>query len=90
MPRADWSFLKKLELSAPNDELLAKYQAIFDVLFSEIVDLLRIHELLIASRAHLLPRLISGELSLHNSNVEYPPNMKIDLARHPAPPACHA
>ncbi|MBI2360229.1 MAG: restriction endonuclease subunit S, partial [Deltaproteobacteria bacterium] len=33
MPRADWGFLKKLELAVPDEKLLERYQAQFDALF---------------------------------------------------------
>lgn len=79
MPRADWGFLKKLELVVPGEKLLEAYQAQFDVLFSQIVNLLRANELLTSSRDRLLPRLISGKLSVENLNIQFPSGMAEEL-----------
>jgi len=79
MPRADWGFLKKLELTVPNRKLLENYQAQFDALFSQIVNLLRANEVLTASRDRLLPRLISGKLSVENLDIQFPPGMAEEL-----------
>lgn len=76
MPRADWGFLKKLELAVPNTQLLEAYQAQFDTLFSQIVNLLKANEALVTSRNMLLPRLISGKLSVENLDIQFPPGMK--------------
>ena len=76
MPRADWGFLKKLELAVPNTQLLEAYQAQFDTLFSQIVNLLKANEALVTSRDLLLPRLISGKLSVENIDIQYPPGME--------------
>ncbi len=76
MPRADWEFLKKLELAVPDEKLLALFQAQFEVLFSQIVNLLRANEVLTYSRDQLLPRLISGKLSVENLAIQFPPSME--------------
>lgn len=89
MPRADWGFLKKLELAVPNEKLLDKYQAQFDPLFSQTVNLLRTNELLTNSRERILPRLISGKLSVENLDIQFPPSMKEEL-KATAPAATYA
>lgn len=76
MPRADWGFLKKLELAVPNVQLLEAYQAQFDIMFSQIVNLLRENKALVTSRDLLLPRLISGKLSVENLDIQFPPSME--------------
>jgi type I restriction enzyme S subunit len=78
MPRADWGFLKKLELAVPNTQLLEAYQAQFDTLFSQIVNLLRENEALRATRDLLYPRLISGKLSVESLDIQFPPSMAED------------
>jgi type I restriction enzyme, S subunit len=72
MPRADWGFLQKLQLSVPNTQLLAAYQANFDIFFSQIVNLLRANEVLATSRDLLLPRLISGKRSVEHLDIQFP------------------
>ena len=76
MPRADWGFLKKLELAVPDAKLLEAFRAQFEVLFSQIVNLLRANEALTASRDQLLPRLVSGKLSVENLDIQFPPGME--------------
>lgn len=75
MPRADWGFLKKLELIVPNKELLENYQAQFNALFCQIVNLLRANDQLRSSRDLLLPRLMSGRLPVENLDIQFPPCM---------------
>lgn len=79
MPRADWGFLKKLELAVPNKKLLELYQAQFDSVFTQIVNLLRANELLASCRDRLLPRLISGKLCVENLAIQFPPGMAEEL-----------
>ena len=76
MPRADWGFLKKLELAVPSTQLLEAYQAHFNILFAQIVTLLRENEILVTARDLLLPRLVSGKLSVENLDIQFPPSMK--------------
>lgn len=78
MPRADWGFLKKLELAVPNTQLLEAYQVQFDILFEQIVNLLKENESLVSSRDLIFPRLISGKLSVENLDIQFPPSMAED------------
>jgi type I restriction enzyme S subunit len=80
MPRADWGFLKKLELAVPDEKLLKAYQAQFEVLFSQVVNLLRANDLLSSSRDRLLPRLISGKLPVEDLKIQFPPGMAEELS----------
>jgi type I restriction enzyme, S subunit len=89
MPRADWGFLKKLELAVPDKKLLEIYQAQFESMFSQIVNLLRANELLTSSRERLLPRLISGKLSVENFDIQFPASMAEELNAEP-PATAHA
>ncbi len=83
MPRADWGFLKKLELAVPEDTLLERYQSQFEAIFSQIVNLLRSNELLILSRDRLLPRLLSGRLSVKELEIKFPSSMATKLGAEP-------
>ncbi|MBK6957096.1 MAG: restriction endonuclease subunit S [Nitrosomonas sp.] len=76
MPRADWGFLKQLELAIPDAKLLKVFQTKFELLFSQIVNLLRANEVLTASRDLLLPRLISGKLSIEHLDIRFPSGME--------------
>lgn len=83
MPRADWGFLRKLELAVPNKNLLELYQTQFDAMFAQIVNLLRANEVLINTRDRILPRLISGKLAVENLDIQFPPGMAEELAAEP-------
>lgn len=80
MPRADWKFLKKLELAIPSRELCAQFQTHFDAQFSQIVGLLRANEVLQHTRDLLLPRLISGKLPVEDLPIAFPPSMAEAIA----------
>ncbi len=69
MPRADWAFLKKLEIKVPSDSLLRQFSSIFETLFAEMVTLAKMNGNLLKSRDLLLPRLISGKLSLEGLDL---------------------
>ena len=75
MPRADWDFLKKLEIKIPDDELLEAFQRHFDKAFTQIINLVKSNEILAASRDRLLPRLISGKLCVEDLDIHFPPSM---------------
>ena len=79
MPRADWAFLKQLQLVVPHEQILEQYQAQFDIVFKEIANLLESTQLLSTSRDLLLPRLISGKLSVENLDIQFPPGMMEEL-----------
>ena len=76
MPRADWRFLKKQELRVPTDTLLERFQSAFEPMYAQIVSLLKTNETLARTRDLLLPRLISGTLSVESLDIQLPPSMK--------------
>lgn len=75
MPRADWAFLRKLELTVPGRSLCDEFQAQFDAMYSQIVTLLKANETLQRTRDLLLPRLISGKLPVEDLAIAFPPSM---------------
>ena len=76
MPRADWTFLERLELIIPPSDLLEAYQYRFEEIFSLIATLLQANQQATGSRNLLLPRLISGKLPVENLDIQFPPNIK--------------
>ncbi|HMM99192.1 MAG TPA: restriction endonuclease subunit S [Anaerolineales bacterium] len=75
MPRADWDFLKKLDILFPPKPILEVFQDKFGTHFEAICKLLSQNELLKQSRDLLLPRLISGKLSVEALDIRFPPSM---------------
>ncbi len=76
MPRADWDFLKKLEILLPSNNILATFQTQFDSYFALICNYLNGNERLKQSRNLLLSRLLSGKLSVENLDIKFPPGME--------------
>ncbi|MDH4259559.1 MAG: restriction endonuclease subunit S [Gammaproteobacteria bacterium] len=83
MPRADWAFLEKLELKIPPSELLEDYQSRFEEIFALIATLLKANQQATETRNLLLPRLISGKLSVEDLDIQFPPSMR-EEATEPA------
>ena len=87
MPRADWAFLEKLELKIPPAQLLKTYQARFEEIFSLITNLLLVNRHATETRDLLLPRLISGKLSVEDLDIQFPPSMVEQTDAETAPTA---
>ena len=77
MPRADWDFLKKLEILLPPEPLLQAFQGQFEAQFDALCKYLKQNELLKQSRDLLLSRLISGKLSVEGLDVRMPMGMAV-------------
>lgn len=73
MPRANWGYLKKVKIPLPPQDLLKKFNEICLPMFQQIDILLQENELLISKKNQLLPRLISGKLSVENLDIQQPP-----------------
>ncbi len=76
MPRADWDFLKKQEITVPNEEFLELFQNRFEQSWSLICNLKNANKQAITSRDMLLSRLISGKLSVEELNIRFPASMQ--------------
>ena len=76
MPRADWTFLERLELKIPPTDLLEAYQYRFEEIFSLVATLLQANQQATGSRNLLLPRLISGKLPVEDLDIQFPPSIK--------------
>ena len=76
MPRADWDFLKKTELRLPPRDILESFNEICMPRIDQIFIFLQQIKLLEGMKAALLPRLVSGELSVDDLDIQYPPSMQ--------------
>ena len=88
MPRADWDFLKKLEILLPPEPILQGFQKKFEAQFVAICKYLRQNELLKQSRDLLLARLISGKLPVDGLDIRFPPSM-VEIRRDEIPASMH-
>ena len=64
MPRANWQVLKKYPIIIPTEELLKKYNYIFDSIIRMLEILVKQNKLLEEARDILLPRLMTGIIEL--------------------------
>ncbi len=64
MPRANWTVLARYPVRMPPDELLRRYNAVAVAWIDQAIVLTAANARLVAARDLLLPRLISGDLSL--------------------------
>lgn len=76
MPRADWDFLKKQQMRIPNAELLREFQAKMDPVFDQMKALTETNRLSAQAKRLLLPRLVSGKLSIEDLDIQFPPSMR--------------
>lgn len=76
MPRADWHYLKCLEIRVPSQALLQRFEKTTEPMLAEVGCLLRANQQLSAQRDALLPRLISGKLKVDHLDIQLPPSMR--------------
>ncbi|MCK9635347.1 MAG: restriction endonuclease subunit S [Methylobacter tundripaludum] len=67
---------KKIEILTPPEKLVEKFDELESPIFKAIERYHRQNTKLIATRDLLLPRLISGKLSVENLDIQFPPGME--------------
>jgi type I restriction enzyme S subunit len=67
--------LLNFQFLQPSDELAMQFQTVAEKIDNQIEALSRSIDLLIKSRNLLLPRLISGKLSVADLDIQFPPSM---------------
>lgn len=75
MPRADWDFLKRQKIRIPSENLLKEFQSKIDPILSMLKLTSEANRKLEQTRNLLLPRLISGKLSIEDLDIQFPPSM---------------
>jgi type I restriction enzyme S subunit len=77
---------KKIEILTPPEQLVAKFDELESPIFKANEMYQRQNTRLIATRDQLLPRLISGKLSVADLDIQFPPSMmeemKAETAAH--------
>ncbi len=71
--------LTRFPVLQPDDELIAEFQSLAANIDHQIEILSRAMENLTRTRDVLLPRLISGKLSVENLDIQFPPGMAEEL-----------
>jgi type I restriction enzyme S subunit len=80
---------KNIEILTPPEHVVTQFADIESPLFKEIEILLVTNKKLVETRNLLLPRLISGKLSVEKLHIQFPPGMTEELD-HPATLTHHA
>lgn len=80
--------LAKFPVLQPEADLIVKFQSIAASIDRQIETLTNAVESLTRTRDMLLPRLISGKLSVENLDIQFPPSMADELDDQPS--AAHA
>lgn len=80
IPHANKEFIHRLVMFLPeNETLIEKFNAICGRFLEQTLHLVSQNELLRRSRDALLPRLISGKLSVENLDIQFPPSMAAEM-----------
>lgn len=67
---------KRIEILTPPEQIVTEFSQITSPLFEAIENYLRANKKLIEIRDKLLPRLISGKLSVEHLDIRFPPGME--------------
>jgi len=78
-PATSFDDFEKANVLVPNDELLKNFHDRVEPFFREKHTLQQQCERLKQSRDLLLPRLISGKLSVESLDIQFPPGMSEEL-----------
>ena len=85
LPRIILKDFKKMKLLIPTSDLMDDYEESAATIFQQIGGLLKTNENLTKTRDLLLPRLISGKLSVEDLDIQFPPSMQQEsTGREPA------
>ncbi|WP_019606520.1 restriction endonuclease subunit S [Teredinibacter turnerae] len=75
-PEINKSTFKRIEILTPSESIVKKFSCVAGPVFEQIETLLQENENLNKTKNLLLPRLISGKLSLENLDIQFPPSMQ--------------
>ncbi len=71
----------RIEILTPPEPIVAEFARIEAPLFKAIENHLRANQKLIETRDMLLPRLISGKLSVENLDIQFPSGMAEEMEK---------
>ncbi len=73
----------------PPKELIIEFESLVSPIIRQVFKLAKVQRMLWMTRELLLPRLISGKLSVENLDIQFPPGMTEELKAE-AGAAAHA
>jgi type I restriction enzyme S subunit len=84
VPTLNRNHLNGIPMIVPDKPLQDRFDDIVSKLHSQVELLEKVNASLTATRDKLLPRLISGKLSVENLDIQFPPGMVEELSAEPA------
>jgi type I restriction enzyme S subunit len=75
-PELNKSTFKRIEILTPEKDVITSFNRTVEPIFKQIESLLQANENLKATKNSLLPRLISGKLSVEDLEIQFPPSMQ--------------
>lgn len=79
-PELNKSTFKRIEILTPEQDIVDSFKMRVNPIFEQIESLLRINENIKSTKGSLLPRLISGKLSIEDLDIQFPPSMQEENA----------
>jgi len=83
VPTLNRNHLNGIPIIVPDKALQNRFDDVVSKLHSQAELLKKADENLIATRDRLLPRLISGKLSVENLDIQFPPGMAEEMGIEP-------
>ncbi|WP_417543391.1 restriction endonuclease subunit S [Marinobacter sp.] len=77
------STFKRIEILSPDQSVVEKFDGLVSPMFKQLESLSRQNRKLEQTKNQLLPRLISGKLSVENLDIQFPPSMQNDKTESP-------
>ena len=81
IPHANKDYINRMLIGIPkNNNIIDKFNSTYDAIYQQVEDLQAKIVYLTSTKNMLLPRLISGKLSVEDLDIQYPPSMQEDNA----------
>ncbi len=81
-PELNKTTFKKIEILTPEKNIVSSFDELVKPLLHQIEHLICANNILLDTENNLLPRLISGKLSVENLDIQFPPSMQDTPTTH--------
>jgi len=83
VPTLNRNHINGIKMPVPDKDLQRRFDAMVSLMFEQKEQLIKANEALTQTRDMLLPRLISGKLSVENLDIRFPPSMAEEMNAKP-------
>jgi type I restriction enzyme S subunit len=84
VPTLNRNHINGIRIAVPDRDLQGRFDSIVSPIHEQKEQVKKANAILTSAREALLPRLISGKLSVENLDINYPPGMAEELNAEPA------